>query len=270
MSENKLALLDQGEANRRILAKDQYRADFRRVEAASVKRKTWLASAEGKRIFARCFYSFQASMYVVSTLGRTKLPHDYVEQIESAVRAKVEQATREINQALDAADALFKAHSIDSAATYDTQPLQEEIGITSALGRRYFELIHKLDQLMPLLQTLEIEEVITERQIEQERSKYKRLVLSMSSTARNFAAGCRRRMNEVDAKREEQEGRKAASSSSTAETQSDEGAELSHEGGAVNAGDSGSPDETLSKCGSTDEGSTPTVVHEAAVADLRQ
>ena len=29
MSENKLALLDTGEANRRILSKDEYRADFR-------------------------------------------------------------------------------------------------------------------------------------------------------------------------------------------------------------------------------------------------
>jgi hypothetical protein len=243
MSDNKLALLDQGEANRRILAKDQYRADFRRVEAASVKRKTWLASAEGKRIFARCFYSFQASMYVVSTLGRTKLAHDYVEQIESAVRTKLEQSTKEIDHALDAAGGLFKAHNIESAATYDTQPLQEEVGITSALGRRYFELIHKLDQLMPLLQTLEIEEIITERQVEQERSKYKRLVLSMSSTARNFAAGCRRRMNEADIKREEQAGKRSAviSPASTAQ-----GEEAPHEGDGqavdrVGAVDSGKP-----------------------------
>ena len=37
MSENQLAVLDTGEANRRILGKDEYRADFRRVEAASLK-----------------------------------------------------------------------------------------------------------------------------------------------------------------------------------------------------------------------------------------
>ena len=50
MSKNQLAVLDTGEANRRILAKDEYRADFRRVEAASLKRRTRLASAEGKRM----------------------------------------------------------------------------------------------------------------------------------------------------------------------------------------------------------------------------
>lgn len=208
MSKNQLAVLDSGETNRRILAKDEYRADFRRVEAASLKRRTRLASADGKRIFARCFYSFQASMYFVSALGRTKLPHEYVEQIEQAVRSKLEDATKEIHQAIDGAELLFKNHSIEVAATYDTVALEVEVGITSALGRRYFELIHKLDQLMPLLQTLEIEEVLTEKQIEQQRSRFKRLVLAMSSTARNFSMGCRRRMNEADARKDEPDAKK--------------------------------------------------------------
>src|ERR1700750_3188419 len=82
MTETALALLDSGEANKRILAKEEYRADFRRVEAASLKRRTALASGEGKRIFARCFYTFQVNMYFVSILGRTKLPHESIEQIE--------------------------------------------------------------------------------------------------------------------------------------------------------------------------------------------
>ena len=209
MSKNQLAVLDSGEANRRILAKDEHRADFRRVEAASLKRRTHLASAEGKRIFARCFYSFQASIYFVSALGRTKLPHEYVEQIEQAVRNKLEDSTKEINQAIDGAELLFKNHNIESAATYDTVAMEVEVGVTSALGRRYFELIHKLDQLMPLLQTLEIEEVITEKQVEQQRSRFKRLVLAMSSTTRNFAMGCRRRMNEVDSKKDEGDSARA-------------------------------------------------------------
>ena len=208
MSKIQLAVMDTGEANRRILNKDEYRADFRRVEAASLKRKTRLASAEGKRIFARCFYSFQASLYFVSALGRTKVPHEYVEQIEQAVRNKMDEGTKELNQAIDGAELLFKNHSIETVATYDTVPLEVEVGITSALGRRYFELIHKLDQLMPLLQTLEIEEVITEKQVEQQRSRFKRIVLAMSSMMRNFAMGCRRRMNEVDARKDEPESRK--------------------------------------------------------------
>lgn len=221
MTATALALMDKGDANRRILSKDEYRADFRRVEAASLKRRTMLKSAEGKRIFARCFYSFQASVYFISTLGRTKLPHESVEKIEQAIRERLEAATKELNQAIDGAELLFKQHGIDTAATYDTVPLEAEIGITSALGRRYFELIHKLDQLMPLLQTLEIEEVINERQVEHQRSKSKRLVLAMASTARNFGAGIRRRMNEIDAKKleggEGKRGSDAGASPSSAE-----------------------------------------------------
>jgi hypothetical protein len=204
-SETALVVLDNGEANRRILAKKEHRADFRRVEAASLKHKTRLESPEGKRLFARCFYSFQASMYIVSTLGRTKLPLPDVEHIEQAVRAKLEEATTELNRAIDGADLLLKNHNIESVATYDTVPLEEEVGITSALGRRYFELLHKLDQMMPLLQTLEIEEVISEKEAEKQRSKLKRIVLGMSSTGRNFAVGIRRRMNEADAKKAEAE-----------------------------------------------------------------
>lgn len=209
MNDNRLALMDQGEANNRILSRDEHRADFRRVEAASLKRRTRLSSGEGKRIFARCFYSFQANMYVVSQFGRTKLPHEYIEQVETDVRSKLEKATKEINQAIDASDELLKQHSIDAVATYDTVPLDEEVGITSALGRRYFELIHKLDLLMPILQTLQIEEVISEKQEEVQRSHYKRIVVAMASSARNFAVGCRKRMNEADAKREEQEAKKS-------------------------------------------------------------
>ena len=63
----------------------------------------------------------------------------------------MDEGTKELNQAIDGAELLFKNHSIETVATYDTVPLEVEVGITSALGRRYFELIHKLDQLMPCL-----------------------------------------------------------------------------------------------------------------------
>ena len=53
MSKIQLAVMDTGEANRRILNKDEYRADFRRVEAASLQRQKRPAPAEGERPFAR-------------------------------------------------------------------------------------------------------------------------------------------------------------------------------------------------------------------------
>ena len=60
---------------------------------------------------------------------------------------------------------------------------------------------------MPLLQTLEIEEVITEKEVEKQRSTCKRVVLSLTTSARKFAVGVRRRMNEADAKKAAEEQR---------------------------------------------------------------
>ena len=46
-------------------------------------------------------------------------------------------------------------------------------------------------------QALTIEEIITEREHEVRRSRYKRIVLSMSTKARSFWTGVRRRMTDL-------------------------------------------------------------------------
>jgi hypothetical protein len=199
MPDTSLALMDSGQANKRILSSPKYQTDFRSVEGASLKRRTALSSPEGKRTFGRCFYSFQRNAYVISTIGRTKLPHDSIEQIEQALRAKLDAASKELDKAIDAMELLLKKNNIDNIATYEAQALEDEAAITSGLGRRYFELIHKLDQVMPLIQTLEIEEALSEQQADHLRSHCKRSVFKLSSSARNFAVGVRRRMGEVDA-----------------------------------------------------------------------
>ena len=170
MTSTRLAVIDTGQVNERILNKDEYRADFRKVEGASLKRTTHLSSPHAKRMFARCFYSFQASMYFISQLGRAKLDHEVVERIEQNIREALDAATDEINKAIDQAEALLKHHNIETLASYDTVPLQEEIGITSSFGRRYFDLMHKLDIIMPMMETLAIEEIISERELETRRS----------------------------------------------------------------------------------------------------
>lgn len=150
--------------------------------------------------FALAIGDFQASMYFISQLGRAKLDHEVVERIEQNIRESLDSATAEINTAIDQAEALLKHHNIDVLASYDTVPLQVEIGITSSFGRRYFDLMHKLDVVMPMMETLAIEEIINERELETRRSMYKRAVLHISTRARNLWMGVRRRMNERDAR----------------------------------------------------------------------
>ncbi len=185
---------DQGGVNARILARET-KADFRRVEAASLKIKASFASAEGKRLFIRYFNTFQLGIHFISVISRTRLNHEDVAKVETLIREQVDKVAEQLNQAIDGAEALFKANGITSVATYDTVALELEVGVLSSSSRRYLEILGKLDQLMPLLQTLEIHEVITAQAVDIERAALKRRVRDVANGARNLASRLRREMN---------------------------------------------------------------------------
>ena len=186
--------MDQGGVNERILAKET-KADFRRIEAASVKMAARFTSAEGKRFFVRLFSTLQLNAHFISVIARTRLDHEDIAKVEAALRERMEKVTDILNKAIDGAEALFQANGITSVATYDTKPLEIEVGVLSSSGRRYLEILGKFDQLMPLLQTLEIHEVITTQTVDIQRAGLKRQVRDVANAARNFATGLRRRMN---------------------------------------------------------------------------
>lgn len=215
MADTQLVKVDQGAVNERILARE-VKVDFRRVEAASVKMVTYLRSAEGKRLFVRYFNTLQLNGHFISVTARTRLKPEDVEKVEAALREKLDAATLGLNKAIDGAEALFQRHGITHAATYDTLPLVLEVGIISSLGRRYFELLNKVDQVMPLVQTLEIHEVITPADADIQRALFKKMVRSVAGSARNLAGGLRRRMNELAIREAEQARAKAPRESSPA------------------------------------------------------
>ena len=207
---------DQGGVNARILAKET-KADFRRVEAASLKIKASFASAEGKRLFIRYFNTFQLAIHFISVISRTRLNHDDVTKVEALVRAHMDKVGEELNQAIDGAEALYQANGITSTATYDTVPMELDVGVLSSSSRRYLEILGKLDQLMPLLQTLEIHEVITTQAVDIERAALKRKVRDVANGTRNLAARLRREMNAMDARRAAGEPDAASDSHGTPE-----------------------------------------------------
>jgi hypothetical protein len=186
--------VDQGGVNERILAREA-KVDYRRVEAASVKMPACFTSAEGKRLFVRMFATLQLNAHFVSVIARTRLDPEDVARVETALRERLDAVSAALDRAIDGAEALFKAHGITRVATYDTKALEIEVGVLSSCGRRYLEVLGKLDQLMPLLQTLEIHEVITTREVDKQRALVKRQVRGVATAARNFASGLRRRMN---------------------------------------------------------------------------
>jgi len=186
--------VDQGGVNERILAREA-KVDYRRVEAASVKMPACFTSAEGKRLFVRMFATLQLNAHFISVIARTRLDPEDVARVETALRERLDAVSAALDRAIDGAEALFKAHGITRVATYDTKALEIEVGVLSSSGRRYLEVLGKLDQLMPLLQTLEIHEVITTREVDKQRALVKRQVRGVATAARNFASGLRRRMN---------------------------------------------------------------------------
>ena len=191
--------VDQGGANARILAKEA-KVDFRRVEAASLKIPTRFSSAEGKRMFVRMYNTLQLNMHFISVIARTRLDHEDIGKIETALRAKMEAVTASLNEAIDGAEALFKAYGITSLASYDTVPLDVDVRVLSSISRRFLEVLVKLDQLMPLLQTLEIHEVVSVQAVDTQRAGLKRQVRDIANGARSFATALRRRMNALDAR----------------------------------------------------------------------
>jgi hypothetical protein len=193
MTEIQIVKVDEGGVNARILAKET-KADFRRVEAASLKMRARFTSAEGKRFFVRLFNTQQLNAHFISVIARTRLDHDDVAKVEATIRSQMEAVVERLNHAIDSAEALFKAHGITSVATYDTVPLDVEVGVLSSSGRRFLEVLGKLDQLMPLLQTLEIHEVMSAQEVDVQRATLKRQVRNVANGTRNFAAGLRRRM----------------------------------------------------------------------------
>lgn len=213
MANVEIVKVDQGGANARILAREA-KVDFRRVEAASLKIATRFSSAEGKRMFVRMFNTLQLNMHFISVIARTRLDHEDIGKIETALRGRIDAATASLNEAIDGAEALFKAHGITSVASYDTVPLDVDVRVLSSISRRFLEVLVKLDQLMPLLQTLEIHEVVSAQAVDQQRAALKRKVREVANAARNLATGLRRRMNALNARDDEpqdEQGMAAAS-----------------------------------------------------------
>lgn len=194
MPEPRIVRIDRGAVNVRILSKET-KADFRRVEAASLKMRAHFTSAEGKRMFLRMFSTLQLNAHFVSVIGRTRLDHREVEAVEASLRADIESAKNKLNDAFDEAEAMFKANGISASATYDTQPLEVEVGILSSSGRRYLEVLNQFDQLMPLWATLEIYDVISPQTLDKQRGVLKRQIKSIATSARRLASGLRRRMH---------------------------------------------------------------------------
>ncbi|MDR1424771.1 MAG: hypothetical protein LBI92_09265, partial [Azoarcus sp.] len=80
LSGTQIVRVDEGGANARIIARVA-KVDFRRIEAASIKMKACIASAEGKRLFVRYFSSLQLHAHFISVIAPLRLDAAEVEKM---------------------------------------------------------------------------------------------------------------------------------------------------------------------------------------------
>src|SRR5262245_30635821 len=92
MTDVQIVKIDEGGVNARILAKET-KADFRRIEAASLKMRAKFTSAEGKRFFVRLFNTQQLNAHFISVIARTRLDHEDVARVEATIRSRMDAVT---------------------------------------------------------------------------------------------------------------------------------------------------------------------------------
>lgn len=144
----------------------------------------------------------QLNVHVISVIARIRLPEEVIEKLETALDEQIKKLTKEIDEEIVSAEKRFRQSGITSLAEYDATPLMLDVRVISALARRYLELINKVDQLMPMLETLAIDEIITQKQLGVNKALYKRSIKIVAMTARRFAARLRKHMDEVATLRE--------------------------------------------------------------------
>jgi len=190
-------MVDDGRINERILRKEATRDYLAKVESASKKIATRLRSPEIKRLFLRYFDSMQLNTHFISRIARTKLPHEAIEKVEEQLARQLKEVTDEINTNIDSAELLLKSAGVahTQLATYDVMPLDFDVKVISRFGRQYRELLEKADQLMPLLESLCIEDVITEREMDMRKAVIRKMIKRVVFGARTYANGLRGRMN---------------------------------------------------------------------------
>lgn len=174
---------DHGETNVRLIARE-VKADFRRVESASRKIRTVLQSPEGKRLYLRFFDAASLNMHFISVIAPINLPGAAVEAVVAKLEALVDKNTAALNEALVLAEQLCHHNGISDLATYDVEPLTIDARVHSKFGRRYLELIVKVDQLMQILETLVIDEAMANGEMAARKARAKRAVRAVGSAIR--------------------------------------------------------------------------------------
>ena len=192
-------MVDDKQINEQIRTKEATRDHLAKVECASKKIATRLRSPEIKRLFLRYFDSLQLTAHFISRIARAKLPHDVIEQGEEELARQLKEFTDEINTGIDQAELRLKSSGVARLASYDALPPDTDVKVISRFGRQYLELFEKADQLMPLLESLCMENGITAQELDRQKAMIRKKIKKVVYAARAYKDDLRKRINEPPA-----------------------------------------------------------------------
>lgn len=193
--------IDPGDDVNHRLIKRLLDENQRHIEAPHMKLPAMLCSPEAKRFFLRNFQPFQAHAYFVSVIARTKLPGSQVKPFEDELRDSITQGTAIIDQLMEELQHLYTARGINRPVGYDSYPMNLDISVICALGRRYLALIEKFDQALPLLNALAVQEILQSDDVSERHKAIKRATTKPSLRAREARSELQKEIERVRAAR---------------------------------------------------------------------
>lgn len=178
---------DEHETNNKVGAKKPRKDHFARIESAQMRKPIVLSSPHTQRLYRRYFESMELQTHFVSVIARTRLPHRVVEKVEANLRRRLQKRKVEIDQMIDHVQAAMNANHISTIAPSNGEPQHFEARVISAMGRRYLELMARVDQLFGMLQTLANNDIITPQELDHRQAKLKSAVKGEARAARKSA-----------------------------------------------------------------------------------
>lgn len=150
------------------------------IESASRTIPIRLSSPDAKRLFVRFYHFLQVNMQFVSIVARNYVDEELVEEAEDKIMTMVVKATEGVNRAIVDAEQRFRANGRVDIGSFHIAPLTENVLVFSAIGKRFMELIAKIDHLMLMLETLAINEIISNSEKQSMKLPHKKAVKAMA------------------------------------------------------------------------------------------
>ena len=186
---------DNGNVNRRILASLKKPDPLQRLESAYRSVTTTFCSPDVKRLYLRFFESTALQVHYIEVFARIEpaLGAEVAEKCENHLAEQLQKLIENVDNAIDAGEALKQANGLTQQASFLPDGLVAEVRVTSPIMRRYLILMEKTDQMIALLETLRIDGVVTTPACDTRRGQLKAQIKTFNGAARRLAMSLRAR-----------------------------------------------------------------------------